>query len=83
MLNRFKDKNPSPLNNLDFILSHTHEQIINLALTIEKLREKKAEVASKLAATLEIMLMILRVKARLPVEQYEILRQYLSPEIDD
>ena len=24
LLNRFKDKNPSPLNNLDFLLQHTH-----------------------------------------------------------
>ena len=25
LLNRFKDKNPSPLNNLDFLLNHTYE----------------------------------------------------------
>jgi len=24
LLNRFKDKNPSPLNNLDFLLTHTY-----------------------------------------------------------
>lgn len=24
LLNRFKDKNPSPLNNLDYLLSHTY-----------------------------------------------------------
>ena len=25
LLNRFKDKNPSPLNNLDFLLNHTYD----------------------------------------------------------
>jgi Bardet-Biedl syndrome 9 protein len=28
LLNRFKDKNPSPLNNLDFLLNHTYVQIL-------------------------------------------------------
>ena len=28
LLNRFKDKNPSPLNNLDFLLNHTYMQIV-------------------------------------------------------
>lgn len=32
LLNRFKDKNPSPLNNLDFLLNHTYNQIIDMAL---------------------------------------------------
>ena len=32
LLNRFKDKNPSPLNNLDFLLSHTYNQIIEMGL---------------------------------------------------
>lgn len=36
LLNRFKDKNPSPLNNLDFLLNHTYEQIIEMALKIEE-----------------------------------------------
>ena len=36
LLNRFKDKNPSPLNNLDFLLNHTYDQIIEMAMKIEK-----------------------------------------------
>ena len=31
LLNRFKDKNPSALNNLDFLLQHTYSQVIEVA----------------------------------------------------
>ena len=36
LLNRFKDKNPSPLNNLDFLLNHTYMQIVEAATHIEE-----------------------------------------------
>ena len=36
LLNRFKDKNPSPLNNLDFLLNHTYDQIIEMAMKVEQ-----------------------------------------------
>mmetsp|Transcript_15350 Transcript_15350/g.25946 ORF Transcript_15350/g.25946 Transcript_15350/m.25946 type:complete len:291 (+) Transcript_15350:1829-2701(+) len=83
LLNRFKDKNPSPLNNLDFLLNHTYDQIIESALQIEKLRKEKVLVAQILSNTVEVMLMLLRVKARIAQDQFEILRQYFSPNVDD
>ena len=42
LLNRFKDKNPSPLNNLDFLLNHTYDSIMELALKIEQNRSDLA-----------------------------------------
>jgi Bardet-Biedl syndrome 9 protein len=66
LLNRFKDKNPSPLNNLDFLLNHTYEQIINMALTIEKYNKDYRIISQKLANCIEIVLLLLRVKAKLP-----------------
>ena len=39
MLNRFKDKNPSPLNNIDTLLTHTYSIIIEEAGKIEIARE--------------------------------------------
>ena len=82
LLNRFKDKNPSPLNNLDFILNHTYEQIINMALTIEKLNKDFKTISSKLACAIEIVLMLLRIKTKMSEDQYDILRSYFSPQID-
>jgi len=36
LLNRFKDKNPNPLNNLDYLLNHTYMQIVESATQIEE-----------------------------------------------
>lgn len=42
LLNRFKDKNPTPLNNLDFLLTHTYSKIIEMTNTVDKEKEKLA-----------------------------------------
>jgi Bardet-Biedl syndrome 9 protein len=82
LLNRFKDKNPSPLNNLDFLLNHTYEQIIEMALKIEEHQKASKVLAQRLACSLEVVLLLVKIKAKLPQDQYEILRSYLSPCID-
>jgi Bardet-Biedl syndrome 9 protein len=45
LLNRFKDKNPSPLNNLDFLLGHTYNQIIEMAMQLELHKENCKKVS--------------------------------------
>lgn len=45
LLNRFKDKNPSPLNNLDFLLNDTYDQIIQMAMRIEQHRTEIVKVS--------------------------------------
>mmetsp|Transcript_27459 Transcript_27459/g.26543 ORF Transcript_27459/g.26543 Transcript_27459/m.26543 type:complete len:81 (-) Transcript_27459:335-577(-) len=40
ILNRFKDKNPSPLNNLDFLLNSTYAEIIDTASDIQSLKQQ-------------------------------------------
>lgn len=83
MINRFKDKNPSPLNNLDFLLNHTYDQIIDMAIKIEKIRIQISKVSNKLSCTLESVLLLLKIKAKLPVTEYETLRYFISPHIDN
>eukprot|EP00347_Sterkiella_histriomuscorum_P008020 403346677 len=83
LLNRFKDKNPSPLNNLDFLLNHTYTQIIDTASQIEQLQLTLKSVSLKLSAAVEIILLLLKVRFRLTEEEYEAFRMHLSPYIDD
>ena len=82
LLNRFKDKNPSPLNNLDFLLNHTYDQIIEMAMKIEKHKQSSKAVAQKLACSLEVVLLLLIVKARIPEEQYLLLKNFVPSLID-
>ena len=58
LLNRFKDKNPSPLNNLDFLLTHTYSKIIDMTNTVDKEKEKLASANSCLANMLEICILL-------------------------
>ena len=81
-MNRFKDKNPSPLNNLDYLLGHTYNQIIQMGLEIEKLVKQHKEVSNQLGCMIECFLTCLRLKSSLPVDQFEILKKYFTSNVD-
>jgi Bardet-Biedl syndrome 9 protein len=82
LLNRFKDKNPSPLNNLDYLLGHTYNQIIAMALEIEKHTKNSKIVAYNLGCTLECFLICLRLKSSMQNDQFAILKNYISTNVD-
>jgi len=63
VLNRFKDKNPSPLNNLDSVLQHTYSQIITQAGNVEILRDQLAVAKAELSNTLEICILLTSLSA--------------------
>lgn len=82
LLNRFKDKNPSPLNNLDFLLGHTYNQIISMALQLENHMKVSRYEAANLGSTLECFLLCLRLKSGLPQDHFRILLTFVSPQVD-
>ena len=83
LLNRFKDKNPSALNNLDFLLQHTYAQVIEAASQIEVLKSDQAIVGVALSNAIVSNNLILRTLCGLGDEQFEILCQFLSPTINE
>ena len=58
LLNRFKDKNPSPLNNLDFLLTHTYGSIIETTNAVDKERIKLTNAASSLSNMVEMCILL-------------------------
>ena len=54
-----------------------------MALAIEKLNKDSKIVSQKLSCGIEIILTLIKIKAKLPDDQYEILRSYLSPTVDN
>ena len=83
MLNRFKDKNPSPLNNLDFLLNHTYHEIIDTANRIEELQKYLKDVSTRLSSSIEIILHMLKLRFKMSEEEYQILRMHFPPQIDN
>jgi Bardet-Biedl syndrome 9 protein len=80
LLNRFKDKNPSPLNNLDFLLNHTYVQIVECATQIEEYQGLQRVCAGKLSAALELVVALLSIRFDIGAQETEVLRAHLCTE---
>mmetsp|Transcript_47987 Transcript_47987/g.121864 ORF Transcript_47987/g.121864 Transcript_47987/m.121864 type:complete len:863 (+) Transcript_47987:26-2614(+) len=83
LLVRFKDRNPSPLNHLDELLSHTFDQVLQLTEGIDDVERALRTVSCHLAAATELVLLLIRFRFELDEENFRVLRLHLSPEIAD
>lgn len=83
LLVRFKDRNPSPLNHLDSLLSLTFEQVIQLTETIDDVERALRTVSCHLSAGTELVLLLTRFRFELDDENFKVLRLHLSPEMHD
>ncbi len=78
LLARMKETNPSPLNNLDFLLNQTYYDICALASKVEDLEGERKLVAHSLASGLLTLATCLRYKHGLSDEAFDVLRAHLS-----
>ena len=80
LLNRFKDKNPSPLNNLDFLLNHTYVQILECGTQIQDYQINQKICAGKLSAALELVVKLLQIRFKIDPQECDVLRAHLCVE---
>ena len=83
LLNRFKDKNPSALNNLDFLLMHTYGQVIETANQMETLKSQQAYVAVQLSNAITCSNLFIKIICKMESDQFETLNAFISPVVDD
>lgn len=83
LLVRFKDRNPSPLNHLDYLLGHTFENTVQLTEAIDDVERALRTVSCHLAAATELVLLLIRFRFELDDENFRVLRLHLSPEMCD
>jgi Bardet-Biedl syndrome 9 protein len=83
LLVRFKDRNPAPLNHLDWLIQGTHSQLIDIGNTIEGLGEDLIVSSNRLSCATHLMLMLIRYRFGLDDESFEVLRAHLSPDVED
>jgi len=83
LLIRFKDRNPSPLNSLDVLLTLTFEQTVQLTEAIDDVERALRQVSCHLSAATELVLLLIRFRFELDEENFRVLRMHLSPEICD
>merc|ERR1711972_361981 len=83
LLVRFKDRNPSPLNHLDALLTLTFEQTLQLTEAIDDVERALRTVSCHLSAATELVLLLIRFRFELDEENFRMLRLHLSPEMCD
>ncbi|CAD5121558.1 DgyrCDS10057 [Dimorphilus gyrociliatus] len=81
LLTRFKDKTPSPLNNLDTLLDSTYKQILALADSIERNRTLLLKCSCDLEACTRIFCLLLKLWTQTNMDdlEYGILESVLWP----
>jgi len=83
LLVRFKDKNPSPLQQLDTMLEETYNQILELGAKMDKSKVSLRELSLQLSSATSLMLLLIRFKYDLDEANMNILKYYFSPRVND
>ena len=83
LINRFKDKNPTPLNNLDFLLTQTYQEMMGIATEIEEYQKDLESAAHNLSCRVGLIQVLLKHKFDITDESYELLKHHLSAEVID
>jgi len=86
LLMRYKNKNPTPLNEMDVLLEETYRNIISDTNALQKVTEHFDALSEKLWATTRLMWLLIKLKYDLDDENMNILTSFLPlgrDEIDE
>ena len=78
LLVRFKDKNPAPLNNLDYLLQVIHAQVAAAADNLEVSQEELVNSSQRLSCAVSLILLLVRFRFGLDERNIEVLMNCLS-----
>lgn len=74
LLNKYKEKRPPSLNNLDFLLRHVHKSMLKLTAEMENLVKDIKLAFKDIIIWTESMCFFLKLKAKLDQQQYYIIK---------
>ncbi|XP_025097943.1 protein PTHB1-like isoform X2 [Pomacea canaliculata] len=83
LLTRFKDKTPSPLQNLDTLLEGTFRQILALGEAVEESKMSQAVAANNLSSATYLLNLLIRLWLNLSNEEFAVLETTISPVVSD
>lgn len=83
LLVRFKDKNPAPLNNLDYLLQLVHSQVALAADNLEAIQEELVSSGQRLSCSVSLILLLLKFRFSLDAKNVEALQSCLSSHIQN
>ncbi|XP_075068684.1 protein PTHB1 isoform X2 [Mixophyes fleayi] len=83
LLTRFKDKTPSPLQNLDTLLDGTYRQVIGIADAAEELQNNLFRAFTKLKSGTQLVILLVGLWQKLSKDQMGILEATFLPLEED
>ncbi|XP_041374621.1 protein PTHB1-like [Gigantopelta aegis] len=83
LLTKFKDKNPSPLQNLDTLLEGTYRQVLALADAVEDNSNAQQVAANNLSSGTYLVNLLIKLWMDLTDEEFRVLESTLSPIVND
>jgi len=82
LLTRYKEKNPSPMNNLDLLFFGVYEEIIEIANEIEKLQRSRKLNGFQVSSSLQLVLFLVKLRFNLSDDQFNLLTHYIGSDIN-
>ena len=80
LLQRFKDKNPSPLNSMDVLLKETYEDIMSISARLQQLHAAQRDALEQLQARSRLIALLVTLKFRhLTPADRVVLENHLCP----
>ena len=83
LLLRYKDKNPSPLNQLDQLLADTHMEVIDMANAAELAWAQLVTAGNILSNATSLVLLLIQLRFGLTDKEGRLLASHLSPIVAD
>lgn len=80
---RYKERNPTPFNNIDLLFEYAYRQIIEASLKREKKQQQLKEASMKLSCATSLILLLAKLNLEMPDKEFELLKNYLSPNVVD
>lgn len=83
LLVRFKDRNPSPLQNLDKLFEKTYQQLLKLSEFVDEHQNALTKSSNALACATHLILLLIQYRFEMRKDDIKILKHYLSPIVVD
>eukprot|EP01064_Diplonema_japonicum_P016658 TRINITY_DN24663_c0_g1_i1.p1 TRINITY_DN24663_c0_g1~~TRINITY_DN24663_c0_g1_i1.p1 ORF type:complete len:838 (+),score=128.30 TRINITY_DN24663_c0_g1_i1:34-2547(+) len=83
LLVRFKDRNPSPLNNLDKLFEDTYRQLLGISEEVDRHQQEIAVASNVLVCATHLILLLVQYRFDMKKDDIKIFKHYLSPVVVD
>ncbi|KAK6166671.1 hypothetical protein SNE40_023310 [Patella caerulea] len=83
LLTKFKDKTPSPLQNLDTLLEGTYRQLLALADAIEDNNQAQNNTSDNLSSGTNLLNYLIKLWLDLTEEEFSVLTSVITPIVND